>query len=392
MNCPLYQKLVSNDFGSLDLFKQNPHLKVSMPNPTGAISREKVPLFPMVVKNICMSNSELTELLNQNGIECKFSKQLENRRLKEDTEHKLAYLVKQSDREQLINFGLNLDFLHYKCELPHFLKYTKQCFKCWSFGHTKDSCDKDTMCVKCGSNHHKNDCASSFSDLCCVNCGGEHTASNLNCPKRLQYIKENPKPYIPYKKRQQEKLRGRKQANTQTSPGLGQAHPVAHQPAPQSWFEAGNQEQQLTYADVVKTQEPKTTKLVPKTSNITSTNAKLVSTSTPAKVHFESHTYEPPLLQTPQFQQTPLENSNARSSIAHISPVSSFSQQLTVETPVLSIEIFFTLLHHILNYMIHKNGPPIMEEIYSHVHGLIRNLTGIDSEAILNQSNGTQYY
>ena len=67
-----------------------------MSNPLGVIPREKVPLYPMAVKNICMSNSDLTELLNQNGFECKYSKQLENRRLKEDTEHKLAYLVNQT--------------------------------------------------------------------------------------------------------------------------------------------------------------------------------------------------------------------------------------------------------------------------------------------------------
>ena len=128
-----YQKLVSKDFGTLDLFKQNSHLKVSMPNSPGVMPREKVPLYAMVIKSICLSNSDLTDLLNQNGIECKYSKQVQNRRLKEDTEHKIAYLVKQPDREQLISFGLNFDFFHYKCELPHFLKYTKQCFKCWCF-------------------------------------------------------------------------------------------------------------------------------------------------------------------------------------------------------------------------------------------------------------------
>ena len=140
-----YQKLVSKVFGTLDLFKQNPHLKVSMPNSPGVMPREKVPLYPMVIKSICILNSDLTDLLNQNGIECKYSKQLENRCLKEDTEHKIAYLVKQPDREQLISFGLNFDFSHYKCELPHFLKYNKQCFNCRSFGHTKDSFN---MCVK----------------------------------------------------------------------------------------------------------------------------------------------------------------------------------------------------------------------------------------------------
>ena len=181
------------------------------------------------------------------------------------------------------------------------------------------------MCVKCGANHHKNDCASSFSNLCCINCGGEHTASNLNCPKCLQYIQDNPKPYISYKKPQQEKLRSRKQANTHTSPGLCQAPPMPHQPIPQFWPEAVNQEHDPTYADVVKTQEPKPTKSVPQISN-----------SILAKA----------------FQPTPLENSNARSSITHYLLYHFFSQQLTVETPVLSIEIFFTLLHHILNYYI----------------------------------------
>ena len=64
---------------------------------------------------------------------------------------------------------------------------------------------------------------------------------------------------------------------------------MAHQPIPESWSEAVNQEHHPIYADFVNTQEPKPIKSVPQISNSIPAKAKLVSSSTPANVHFESH-------------------------------------------------------------------------------------------------------
>ena len=51
------------------------------------------------------------------------------------------------------------------CELPNFLKYTKQCFKYSGIGHTQGSCENTLNCVRCGGNHHKKDCKNGFTDL-----------------------------------------------------------------------------------------------------------------------------------------------------------------------------------------------------------------------------------
>ena len=65
--------------------------------------------------------------------------------------------------------------------------------------------ENDTKCVRCGGDHNKNECKNDFSDTCSKNCGADHPASNLNCPVRLQFIKENPKLYVPLKQRKKSK-------------------------------------------------------------------------------------------------------------------------------------------------------------------------------------------
>ena len=107
-----YQKLKTNDYGFLDLFKHNPLLKMSEPAPEG-FKHSRTPLFPVVTKNVNMTNEDMTANLHEKGIECKFVKQLESRRANIDTPHKLAYLSQISDRENIINFGLHLDAFHY---------------------------------------------------------------------------------------------------------------------------------------------------------------------------------------------------------------------------------------------------------------------------------------
>ena len=131
-------KLRNNDFKNLNIFKQNPKLILSLPS-TFETRKQKSPLYPVVIKNVYSTNDDISDLLNKNGFECKFVKQLENRRQETNTDHKLAYLVHENDRENLIKFGFSIDFFHYVCELPNFLKYTKQCYRCWDFGHTREN-------------------------------------------------------------------------------------------------------------------------------------------------------------------------------------------------------------------------------------------------------------
>ena len=370
-----YQKLKANDYGFLDLFKHNLLLKISEPAPEG-FKRSRTPLFPVVIKNVNMTNEDMTANLNEKGIECKFVKQLENRRANIDTPHKLAYLTQTSDRENIINFGLHLDAFHYVCELPNFLKYTKQCFKCWGFGHTQDSCENTLNCVRCGGNHHKKDCTNEFTDTCCKNCGGEHVASNLNCPSRLQYINENPRLYVPRKKNPV-KSKTKKQADTQTTPTINTT------PKHMSWSDIMEHGQQVQnnrplYVDVLK--------------GNTQTNVNVqYPSSTPANSGRQANASQPQVSTcTPQIPQ---------SNIAHYerisaSPINSTQQYryINKDTKLISLNVFFILVENVLSYLIHRPGPPILEEITPFLHGIIKEFIGVDSEAVMNQINSSEYY
>ncbi|XP_071086597.1 uncharacterized protein [Haliotis cracherodii] len=54
-----------------------------------------------------------------------------------------------------------------------------RCYKCQKFGHGSKSCDRPTVCHRCGGNHDGTGCTA---DLKCTNCKGEHVASSKSCP------------------------------------------------------------------------------------------------------------------------------------------------------------------------------------------------------------------
>ena len=46
--------------------------------------------------------------------------------------------------------------------------------------------------MRCGGSHDKSKCDKPNIDSECANCGGNHAAFTLNCPSRLDYIREFP--------------------------------------------------------------------------------------------------------------------------------------------------------------------------------------------------------
>jgi hypothetical protein len=129
----------------------------------------------------------------------------------------LAYSVNELDRENMISMGITIDFFHYKCEIPHFIRHTKQCQKCFNFGHDLNSCSNNKKCRNCSSTEHEiKDCEKNYDERTCGNCGGNHRSSYLHCPSRIDYINNNPI------RRRKSILKRNLRADTevQTTPGL----------------------------------------------------------------------------------------------------------------------------------------------------------------------------
>ena len=57
----------------------------------------------------------------------------------------------------------------------------RQCFKCYRFGHGKNSCGSKAVCSKCSSKEHRHtECTATT--LKCPNCDQTHSALDKNCP------------------------------------------------------------------------------------------------------------------------------------------------------------------------------------------------------------------
>jgi hypothetical protein len=173
--------ILNKDYDRLKIFSDNPNMQVKMPAPrdtSGKVIRNQS--FPVVIKYIDYENDELKSLLDKQDLECTKVTDLENRRLSQKTDHKLAYLKSETDRENLINFGLHINYISYRCEVPRFTRFTLQCGKCLKFGHKRQDCRNDIVCKRCGSNQHLiKDCVISRQDAVCNNCKGNHRATYL---------------------------------------------------------------------------------------------------------------------------------------------------------------------------------------------------------------------
>lgn len=80
-----------------------------------------------------------------------------------------------------IKFLLNTKVL---IEKPHKKRRgPPQCHNCQSYGHTRNNCCHQPKCVKCGEDHHTNECSKDrYSPAKCALCTKEHTANFKGCP------------------------------------------------------------------------------------------------------------------------------------------------------------------------------------------------------------------
>ncbi|XP_043069073.1 uncharacterized protein [Drosophila bipectinata] len=89
----------------------------------------------------------------------------------------------------------NDEFLAIKklCNRPVTIERQRQsdeptmCQRCQRYGHTKNYCRRDPVCVICAGPHHKADCALPWtSPPKCANCGGKHVATYKGCIKFME--------------------------------------------------------------------------------------------------------------------------------------------------------------------------------------------------------------
>ncbi|KAF0770386.1 Uncharacterized protein FWK35_00009743 [Aphis craccivora] len=72
-----------------------------------------------------------------------------------------------------------------------------QCHKCQSYGHTQNYCYHVARCVKCGINHHTNECSKDrYNPAKCAFCSLDHTSNFKGCQTFKQIFKKSP-PKVP---------------------------------------------------------------------------------------------------------------------------------------------------------------------------------------------------
>ena len=85
-----------------------------------------------------------------------------------------------------LSSGLKFEGGHYDCEKHLTAKNLWLCSRCQQVGHKTCSCERPTVCEKCGGHHFKTECTALV--LRCCNCGGEHGARDKSCPRTLQML------------------------------------------------------------------------------------------------------------------------------------------------------------------------------------------------------------
>lgn len=78
----------------------------------------------------------------------------------------------------------------------------RRCFKCWGYGHTQATCQKDTACNHCAEKHDSRTCPNINKIKKCLNCVNQkikynlkdlnvnHEATDLKCPYYLRILKK----------------------------------------------------------------------------------------------------------------------------------------------------------------------------------------------------------
>lgn len=88
-----------------------------------------------------------------------------------------------SNRNTLVQTGLQIDYMHFEAEPASQNSKPVQCFTCMKFNHVAKYCKSDhPTCARCGENHQLNQCTVADDAVKCANCKGNHLATSSDCP------------------------------------------------------------------------------------------------------------------------------------------------------------------------------------------------------------------
>ena len=78
-----------------------------------------------------------------------------------------------------------------KVDVSLYIPNPLRCFKCQRYGHGSSTCTRESVCPRCGSTGHDQNCQALPN---CLNCGGDHMATSKDCPvwkreKEIQKVK-----------------------------------------------------------------------------------------------------------------------------------------------------------------------------------------------------------
>lgn len=155
----------------------------------------------LVLKNVSpnVSTDEITEDLERQNIKVSQVKQMF--KYNEDRTNKILFplFIVSFGKEVTLNEVLKIRKV---CEyLISWEKYRNgsgitQCYRCQSFGHTAQNCNKKPKCVLCSGPHKSEECkVVNVTHHKCCNCGENHRASDKQCAeylKRLQFKSVQP--------------------------------------------------------------------------------------------------------------------------------------------------------------------------------------------------------
>ena len=54
-----------------------------------------------------------------------------------------------------------------------------------------------------------------------------------------------------------------------------------------------------------------------------------------------------------------------------VEPQYSQYMNITKDTKVISLEVLFVIFHHVMSFIIHRRGPPVMEDIVHFIHSIV---------------------
>lgn len=93
-----------------------------------------------------------------------------------------THFVKLTFDSEKLPSHVTLNFVRMPVE--QFQLPVKQCFNCFSYGHTiKSPCNRDKLCRDCGEQFHGSPCTR---EKCCMHCKGKHSANNKSCPEYIR--------------------------------------------------------------------------------------------------------------------------------------------------------------------------------------------------------------